>query len=312
MTRNRICQLTAFCLALLSFAACAGSYEDDADDTSPPVKPRPSVQGYFFGADADHPALRNKNGPTGSSRDTGMIVMQGDRIEVKPSCLIRERRHALPPAVSREDQNVCTQTADVCVAQVPIFQRQCDDHCNLCIKCSLFGCYPWRCCDTVCQDVHVGDRCVATQPQCVRQENQWKETSVFDGLDSPRTEKDNAPMSSAKLILDGVKLRFSFLDPNGSRKQVDCPLQQFKPDANAEAFSFTLRNADGCASIFVEGAKSSPTLSMVNEMNDPVAYSQGSLVKTWDGRTLAQPQAATYLPAIDFLGTLTVTAPPLN
>ena len=308
------------CVLLLNVSACGSSYDSDDESPDSPATAvggannpqRPAVQSFSIGTDADHPALRNMDGALGSVRDTAMTVMNGDRIEIKPNCLLREHRKAVDPLVVREDHNVCTQTAEVCVASVPIFQRQCDDHCSVCIKCTFVGCFPWRCCDTVCQDVHVGDRCVATQTQCTQNQNQWMETSTFVGLDTPETVKDTAPMNTAALLTEGLKLRFSFLDPSGSSQRVDCGLGQFKPEADAEKFTLHLRNVDGCPSIFVDGAKSQPTLSVVNGMNMPVPYSQGTLVKTWDGRVLDRPQDATYLPMIDFLGTVSVFATPTS
>ena len=80
-------------------------------------------------------------------------------------------------------------------------------------------------------------------------------------------------MKSPDLMLGGLKLRFSFLDPNGGQQNVDCGIGQFKPDTDSDRFSFVLRDVDGCPSIFPEGAKTQPTLSLVNNMAAPIPYS---------------------------------------
>jgi hypothetical protein len=307
------------CVLLLGLSACGSDYSDDDPQGSSPLTPaggtaspqRPAEQTLSMGIDADHPALRNKEGTTGKNRDTGITVMNGDRVEIKPVALIQEQRQAIPPSTSRVDHNACTQTAQVCALSLPNFENRCENQCSVCLKCALFvACVPWQCCDTVCHSVYTGDRCVFTLPQCVQHLNQWVETSTFVGLDLPKTVKDPAPMKSAALLLAGLNLRFSFTDPSGSPQHADCPLGQFKPDADAEKFTLALHNVDGCPQVFVDGAKSQPTLSLVNGMDIPVPYSQGSLVTTWDGRVLEQPQTATYLPVIDFLGTVSVFAAP--
>lgn len=310
------------CVLFLNVSACGSS--NDSDDESQDAPPaavsstpasstpkRPAVQTYTIGADADHPALRNKDGATGSVRDTAIAVMNGDRLEIKPSCLFKEQRKVLDPVVVREDHNVCTQTVDDCIASVPVFQRQCDDQCRVCLKCTPFGCAPWRCCDNVCKDVQTGNRCVATQSRCTQQQNQWKEFSIFPGLDpATMTVKDTEPMKSSALFLEGLTLRFSSLDPSGNSKEVDCPLSSFKPDVDSEKLSLLLRNVDGCAPVFVDGAKSPPILSVVNLMNAPILYSEGLLIKTWDGQVIEQAATEAYLPNIDFLGTLSLFSAP--
>jgi hypothetical protein len=198
--------------------------------------------------------------------------------------------------------------ADVCIVSVPVMEHRCDDQCHLCVKCQAFPptCYPWRCCDTVCQDVQTGNRCVATQLQCAENQNQWTETSTFLGLEAAQTVKDTAPMASADLILSGLKLRFSFPQAGAGAGQFDCALSRFKPEVQGEKLVFTLGNVEGCSTIFVSGASTRPTLTLINEMSTPTPFSEGTLVKTWDGRVLERPKDSVYFPAVDFAGTLTV------
>src|SRR4051812_29987126 len=111
--RQKLSSLLVFGL-ILNMAACAGSYDSDDDSQSnvqgSAKQPgRPAVQVFQIGGDADHPVLRNKDRSQGRERNTGISVMNGDRIEIKPSCLLRERRRVIDPLVVREDHSVCTQ-----------------------------------------------------------------------------------------------------------------------------------------------------------------------------------------------------------
>jgi hypothetical protein len=237
--------------------------------------------------------------------------MDGDLIEVKPAALMVEHRDVSPPQVIREDHDACTQMADVCIASVPIIEHRCDESCHVCVKCSLVGCYPWRCCDTVCQDVHAGDRCVATQSQCVQHQNQWRETSIFTGLGAPVVENNTAPMKSAQLMSEGLKLRFSIHDPTHP-KQVECALGSFNPEIGGEKFSFTVRDVDGCPPLFGGDKAISAGLTIVNQIKTSIPYFEGKLVKNWDGSILERPVDRDYLPSVGFTGTISVFAQPLG
>jgi hypothetical protein len=115
-------------------------------------------------------------------------------------------------------------------------------------------------------------------------------------------------MKSAALLTAGLKLRFSYEDVNGKPQQSECSLDQLKASLDSEKITIQLANVDGCPPIFVAGAQSLPTLSLVNTMAKPISYPLGMLTKTWDGRVQQQPTDTVYLPSIDFAGTLTVFA----
>ena len=220
-------------LALLfTLTACAPG-EDWPDDSqsppaqagSPPSAPgHPTVQAFAIGTDADHPPLLNADGgASGAVRDTAITVLAGDRLEIRPSALIREEKKVLPPTISKTDHTVCTQTAEVCIGTVPIVQHQCHDECHVCVQCVPLTpvCSPWRCCDTVCQDVHTGDRCILYRPECVKTEDQWTQVITFPGLGPSEPFNDTNPMASSDLTTSGLKLRFSFLDAGGNPRDRD-------------------------------------------------------------------------------------------
>ena len=308
MIDNSKWQMMILGTLLLCFSAC-GTDSETSDTSSPaPVSPvafaRPEIQSFVFGRDAAHPALGNKADDKGPVRTTEIVVAAGDRVELKPHGFLREQRTVAAPVTAREDHNVCTRTADVCTVTQPIYQRQCHPECHIC--------FPQFCCDSVCHDVQVGERCVATEQHCIEQQNQWVETLTFSGLDAPTFIKDSNPMKTADLMLTGLALRFSFLDSSGTQQNVDCGLGQFKPDIDSEGFSFLLGKIEGCPVLFPEAANAQSTLSLINAMDAPIPYSQGRLVKTWDGHIREKPKDMTWLSRIDFLGTITVYAAPSN
>ena len=177
----------AICLGLSVLVVAGLSACSDSPDSSQATPSRPPITVIPFGGDGDHPVLRNKDGEFGKTRDTGVTVMSGDRVEIQPSYLVREDRKPLPPKVTRQDNNVCTQYTDVCVATTPIMQQQCTRKCKHCEDCNIFGCTPNVCCEDSCQDVHTGDRCVATEKRCAQQSNQWTEQTVYEGLGDPKS-----------------------------------------------------------------------------------------------------------------------------
>jgi hypothetical protein len=113
-------------------------------------------------------------------------------------------------------------------------------------------------------------------------------------------------MKSAALLTAGLRLRFSYQDASGTSQQSDCALDLFKPAVDSDKITVQLANVSGCPPIFVPGAAAAPTLALVNAMDLPISYPQGLMVKTWEGKVQQQPSNATYLPFIDFAGTLTV------
>ena len=288
-------------LVMVGIPACS-----DAPDSPPPPSGRAPVTVFPFGTDGDHPVLRNKEGDLGNVRDTGVTVMSGDRVEIRPSYLVREDRKPLPPQVTRQDNSVCTRYADVCIGTTPVIQHQCSRKCKVCDSCNIFGCYPDVCCKDTCQDVHTGDTCIAYAKQCAQQTNQWTEQTVYPGLGDSGDVQDKAPMKSAALLIAGLKLRFSYQDARGTPQQSDCALDLFKPAVDADKIMVQLANVSGCPPIFAPDAAAAPTLALVNAMDVPISYPQGLMVKTWDGKVQQQATNAVYLPFIDFAGTLTV------
>ena len=308
-------QLPVLLCALIEFTLCSCS---NPEPEQLPV-PEPAVDAlpgvavigpviYPFGTDATHPVLRNKKGDLGNTRSLKITVSPGDGVVIQPSCLFRERRKAPDPKVIRVDNTVCTKTEDQCVANEPVLEHRCEDKCHACIKCQPFppSCYPWRCCDSVCQDVSVGTKCTRTEQRCAQNENHWKELTTYSDLTAPEIVKDLVPMTQTPLLLSGLKLKFSFTDSGGHAQEVSCALSAFKPITDLEKVSLHLSNVEACPHVFQEGAKSPVSLSFVNEMGSPFKYLQGNSVKTWDGRMLEQPQESVYFPTIDFAGTLTV------
>jgi len=295
-------------MSLMIFVMAGVSACSDAPDAPETVIPmgRPPVTVFPIGSDGDHPVLRNKEGDLGNARDTGITVMSGDRVEIHPSFLVREDRKPIAPKVTRQDNNVCTQYSEFCVATVPVTQTQCSRQCKHCQDCNIFGCTPNVCCADTCQDVHTGDRCIATEKRCVLQANQWIEQTVFSGLGDPQSVSDTSPMKSAALVTAGLKLRFSYPDANGTPHQSDCALDQFKPAIGTDKITVHLANVSGCPQIFAAGAQTPPRLSLVNAMDTPISYPDGVLTKAWDGRVQQQPSNTVYLPVIDFAGTVTV------
>jgi hypothetical protein len=263
---------------------------------------------FGFGTDAEHPVLRNQDGDLGKSRPTELVVMSGDRIEIRPSYLLKEKKKVVSPVTTRLDNDACTAMTDVCVASEPVFEHRCEEQCHLCMQCQAFPpmCYPWRCCDTVCQDVHVGDRCVRTEQRCSQHENQWSELMFYGGLEASEIEKEEAPMVDAPLLLSGLSLHFSVLDREGKRREMDCPLSVFKPEVSMAGFTFIAQNVDGCSGIFPDDGKSQAGLGLTNSMSDPVRYFQGTLVRLWDGRISEHPREMIYYPTIDFAGSISV------
>jgi hypothetical protein len=239
--------------------------------SSGPVRPPVSV--YTLGLDADHPILSNQLAGGANVRDTGIAIMSGDRIEIKPTCIFRGNRKAADPKKVRVDNDVCAQSASVCVSSEPVIEHRCDDQCHACVKCQVFPpvCYPWRCCDNVCEDVTVGTRCIRYEQRCVQHENQWRELTTYPALAPVEVVRDDLPMTKPDVLLNSIKLRF-LLAKGG---EVVCPLVLFKPESDSEKFSFQVGNVTGCGLIFATGDAATATLGVVNEIAEPLHYAQG-------------------------------------
>ena len=117
-------------------------------------------------------------------------------------------------------------------------------------------------------------------------------------------------MKNPALLTAGLKLRFSNYEDVGSGVQpVDCSLDHFKPKVDVEKIVIQLDNPSGCPAIFLDGVKGPPELSLINAIDASFSYQQGRLVKTWDNRSLEEPQKEVYSPEVDFTGTVTVYPP---
>lgn len=285
----------------LTISAC-GLLDDDSSGMGPGSLPT-GPQVFAIGTDADHPVLSNQ--PGDNAQVTGFFVNPGDTLEIQPAYLTHEQRSALPPQVTRLDNPVCTQTQTVCVDSQPIIQNQCQRQCQPCMECFPVSqvCPPYQCCETVCKPVTVGSQCIQSVPECTEQQDQWKEITQYPGLGPSTTEQDDSPMTESAEMLAGLELQFI---SDGATAPVICPLSQFQPKVSANQFVVTLRNVGGCQAF----AAGSAMLGIVNQMGQAFTYPSGIQVKTWDGRTLESPTTASYLPAVDFAGTLALNPAP--
>ena len=307
----------AFVLGLvtaIAFSGCGGAPDSTPSDNpgNPGGGPlRPDSQCYTAGGDSGHSTIQNGQGNP-DAVSSGMLVLGGDQVTIQPISVVRQESTPFPPLVNRLDNDVCVQTTDVCAATEPIIQHKCRYSChfgNSCPAPSIGN--SMYCCTETCQDVHTGDRCVLWAKQCVRQQNQWTETSLFSGLDSPKPVEDRSPLKSQKStddLIAGLNLRFSSSDESGNIKSVDCPLKAFKPSTDTAKITFQLGDVAGCPLIFGNYPERFQTLGFVNLMSESMFYSTGSLVKTWDGRVLAQPDQSIYHPEIDLSATVCVQA----
>lgn len=288
-------------LLLLLASACAptengGQLEASAD-------PMP----LGLGSDPDHPALQNVPGSLGHEIDTGWSVRAGDQIEIRPSCIDHERRTVPKSVVTRTDQSVCVKEIDVCTADEPVFQPQCKERCNLCMKCEfLFFCREGFCCNTTCTNVEVGRRCIRTERRCAEEQNQWLEETLHGELGPSTRERNTNPMDETALMLSGLKLKLIFSGASAEEAAISCPISEYQPKLDSDRITVTLGDQPGCPASFAAHPGEAARLSVVNEMNEPIHYVQGVQVKSWDGKLIEQPTPQTYLPEIGFEGVLTL------
>jgi hypothetical protein len=284
----------------IALSGCGGEMDsgpsDNPSDPAPGV-PRPANQCYSAGGNSGHSAILNSQG-NAYPVETGMLALNGDQVTIQPVAVVREESTTIPPMVSRIDNQVCVQTVDVCAATVPVIQSKCHNSCHF-----NYG---------SCNGADFGNSQICcTTKQCVRQQDQWTETSFFPGLDSPKSVEDRAPMRSPKSVealLSGLKVRFSSSDDAGNTKSVDCPLSSSQPAVAAEKFTFQVHDVTGCPPIFADHPERPRTVGLINQMSESISYPTGSLVKTWDGRVLEKPTQTVYLPEIDLSTTVGIQA----
>ncbi len=227
------------------------------------------------------PDLKND----GSSMETGLTVMDGDLLELKPNFLIQEERSTPDPTYSRQDNNVC-------VSQVPRYVKDCDgeDHCHnprFCRAAELSS----------CRTIQDGFTCTQTQ-------NQWQDTYQYS-LGAPVMKEILQPNGQSQSLYDGMVLRFTWGNGQGGIESVSCKLSSFQRDGDGVSMLIRLQDRPDCP-IFSKSKGQNPMLSLVNNIHFKQSYQEGREVRTWDGRVLETPRNLTFDPQIRFGGTVSI------
>lgn len=234
-----------------------------------------------IGGGINRPALAND----GTSIETGLTVVPGAQVEIKPSSIVYEQRVLDLPSVSTAHNNVC-------VAIAPTFGQQCHAHCT-----GMRGEGGGNC-EDVCETVQTGT-------QCAKYEDHWVTATTF-AKQEPLMSQMDQPAGTIQTLYEGLALEFTWgSQKNGDFKEVTCPLNIFQRVGKGESLTVTLENKPGCG-VFSEDSKNNPMVSLVNNIQTPKRYKAGREVVRWDGKVLESPTESEYVPFVSFTGTVSV------
>jgi len=207
--------------------------------------------------------------------ETGLTVRAGDLIEITPDYLKIERRAAINSSPSTQNNVVCVETKDICVLR----------------------CHPRNCRKAV------PEFCEQWETKCVRSENRWLQTTAYS-LSSPVLDTLNNPVGQLEQIFDGLSFKFTWSDQQGNLKETTCPLRYFAREGNGKSILVRISKTPKC-DIFSDNGNA-PMLHLVNGIEFPVTYQDGSLVQNWLGQTLQTPAQKTFIPDVSFAGTVMI------